>query len=47
LNKAAEAERAAHEGLRLGKDQEIPRMSYVLGLILMDKKEYDATPAAK
>jgi tetratricopeptide (TPR) repeat protein len=40
LNKPAEAERAAREGLRLDKDQRIPRISYVLGLILMDKKEY-------
>jgi tetratricopeptide (TPR) repeat protein len=40
LNKAEEAERAAREGLRLDKDQKIPRMSYVLGLILMDKKAY-------
>jgi tetratricopeptide (TPR) repeat protein len=40
LNKPEEAERAAREGLRLDKDQKIPRMNYVLGLILMDKKEY-------
>ena len=40
LNKAEEAERAARAGLRLDKDQKIPRMNYVLGLILMDKKEY-------
>lgn len=40
LNKPDEAERAAREGLRLDKDQRIPRMSYVLGLILMDKKQY-------
>jgi tetratricopeptide (TPR) repeat protein len=40
LNKPEEAERAAREGLRLDKDQKIPRMSYVLGLILMDKKAY-------
>jgi tetratricopeptide (TPR) repeat protein len=40
LNKPDEAERAAREGLRLDKDQKIPRMSYVLGLILMDKKAY-------
>jgi tetratricopeptide (TPR) repeat protein len=40
LNKPQEAERAAREGLRLDKDQRIPRLSYVLGLILMDKKEY-------
>jgi tetratricopeptide (TPR) repeat protein len=40
LNKPAEAERAAREGLRLDKDWKIPRISYVLGLILMDKKDY-------
>jgi tetratricopeptide (TPR) repeat protein len=40
LNKPEEAERAAREGLRLDKDRKIPRMSYVLGLILMDKKAY-------
>jgi tetratricopeptide (TPR) repeat protein len=40
LNKAEEAERAARDGLRVDKDQKIPRMNYVLGLILMDKKEY-------
>jgi len=28
------------EGLRLDKEQKIPRMSYVLALILMDKKAY-------
>ena len=40
LNKPEEAERAARQGLRLDKDQKIPRISYVLGLILMDKKAY-------
>ncbi len=40
LNRPEVAERAAREGLRLDKDQKIPRISYVLGLILMDKKQY-------
>jgi len=40
LNKVEEAERAARAGLRLDKDGRIPRISYVLGLLLMDKKEY-------
>ncbi|HLY18100.1 MAG TPA: tetratricopeptide repeat protein [Bryobacteraceae bacterium] len=40
LNKPDEAERAVREGLRLDKDQKIPRLNYVLGLILMDKKQY-------
>jgi tetratricopeptide (TPR) repeat protein len=40
LNKPEEAERAAREGLRVDKDQKIPRLNYALGLILMDKKAY-------
>ncbi len=40
MNKPEDAEKSAREGLRLDKDQKIPRMSYVLGLILMDKKAY-------
>ena len=40
LNKMEEAERAARTGLRIDKDQKIPRLDYVLGLILSDKKEY-------
>ena len=40
MNKPEEAERAVRAGLRLDKDQKIPRLSYVLALILMDKKEY-------
>jgi len=40
LNKADEAERAAREGLRVDKEQRLPRLDYVLGLILMDKKQY-------
>jgi tetratricopeptide (TPR) repeat protein len=40
LNKPDAAEKAAREGLRVDKDQHIPRMNFVLGLILMDKKEY-------
>ncbi len=40
LNKPDAAEHSAREGLRVDKDQHIPRMNFVLGLILMDKKEY-------
>jgi tetratricopeptide (TPR) repeat protein len=40
LSRPVEAEKAAREGLRLDKEFRIPRISYVLGLILMDKKEY-------
>lgn len=40
LNRPEDAEHSAREGLRLDKDQKIPRMNYVLGLILMDKKAY-------
>ena len=28
------------EGLRIDKEQRIPRLQYVLGLILMEKKQY-------
>lgn len=45
LNKPEEAERAAREGVRLDKDQKIARLNYVLGLILMDKKEYAESAA--
>jgi tetratricopeptide (TPR) repeat protein len=40
LNKPEEAERAAREGLRVDKDQKVPRINIVLGLLLMDKKAY-------
>lgn len=40
LNKAAEAEQAAREGLRVDKDRRVARLSYVLGLILMQKNDY-------
>lgn len=40
LNKMTESEAAAREGLRLDKDHKIPRLSYVMGLILMQKHEY-------
>jgi tetratricopeptide (TPR) repeat protein len=40
LNKMEQAELAARQGLRLDKERKIPRLSYVLGLILMQKHEY-------
>lgn len=40
LSKAAEAEAAARKGLLLDKEHRIARLSYVLGLILMQKQEY-------
>ena len=40
LNKMEPAELAARQGLRLDKERKIPRLSYVLGLILMRKHEY-------
>src|SRR5579864_8638893 len=40
LNKNEAAELAARQGLRFDKDRKIPRLSYVLGLILMQKHEY-------
>jgi len=40
LGKPDDAERAARTGLRLDRDHRIPRLSYVLGLLLMDKHQY-------
>jgi tetratricopeptide (TPR) repeat protein len=40
LDKIADAEAVAREGLRLDKERKIPRLSYVLGLLLMQKHEY-------
>ena len=40
LNRADVAELAARNGLRVDKDKRIPRLSYVLGLILMQKQQY-------
>jgi tetratricopeptide (TPR) repeat protein len=45
LHKMDQAEVIAREGLRLDKDRRIPRLSYVLGLILMEKHEF--TESAK
>jgi tetratricopeptide (TPR) repeat protein len=40
LNKMEQAEVAARKGLLLDKERKIPRLSYVLGLILMQKHEF-------
>lgn len=40
LGRVGEAEHSAREGIRLDKDQKIPRLRYVLGLILLQKHEY-------
>jgi tetratricopeptide (TPR) repeat protein len=40
LNKMELAEAAARKGLTLDKEGKIPRLSYVLGLILMQKQEF-------
>jgi tetratricopeptide (TPR) repeat protein len=40
LNKMEAAERAAREGLRVDKDHQVPRLSYVLGVILMEKHAF-------
>jgi tetratricopeptide (TPR) repeat protein len=40
LNKMEPAEVAARKGLLVDKDRKIPRLSYVLGLILMEKREF-------
>jgi len=39
LNRAAEAERAARDGIQADKAGRVPRLSYVLGLLLMQKGE--------
>lgn len=45
LNNIEQAELAVRQGLRLDKERKIPRLSYVLGLILMQKHEF--TESAK
>ena len=40
LNKMGEAERSAREGVRVDKDHQVPRLSYVLGVILMERHAY-------
>jgi tetratricopeptide (TPR) repeat protein len=40
LNKMEQAEASARKGLLLDKEHKIPRLSYVLGLILMQKHEF-------
>lgn len=40
LNKMEEAEQAARRGLAIDRERRLPRLSYVLGLILMQKHEY-------
>ena len=40
LNKFAEAESAARKGLALDKERKLPRLNYVLGLLLMQKRDY-------
>jgi tetratricopeptide (TPR) repeat protein len=40
LNHANEAELAARTGLRVDKDKRLPRLEYVLGLILIQKQQY-------
>lgn len=40
LQKMEQAETSARKGLLLDKDHKIPRLSYVLGLILMQKREF-------
>ena len=45
LNHMEQAEHAVREGLRIDKEQKTPRLSYVLGLILMQKHDY--TESAK
>jgi tetratricopeptide (TPR) repeat protein len=40
LNKAEQAEVSARKGLLLDKERKIPRLNYVLGLLLMQKHEF-------
>jgi tetratricopeptide (TPR) repeat protein len=40
LNRMEQAETTARKGLLLDKDRKIARLSYVLGLILMEKREF-------
>lgn len=40
LNRVDVAELAARSGLRVDKDRKVPRLDYVLGLILMQKQQY-------
>ncbi|MBZ5624319.1 MAG: tetratricopeptide repeat protein [Acidobacteriia bacterium] len=40
LNRIEAAELAARGGLRVDKDRRVPRLNYVLGLILMEKQQY-------
>lgn len=40
LHKMEQAETAARQGLRLDKERRVPRLNYVLGLILMEKHEF-------
>jgi tetratricopeptide (TPR) repeat protein len=40
LNRMEQAEVAARQGVRLDKERKIPKLNYVLGLILMEKHEF-------
>jgi len=40
LNRVEAAELAARGGLRVDKDRKVPRLNYVLGLILIQKQQY-------
>jgi tetratricopeptide (TPR) repeat protein len=40
LNDVEQAELAARQGLRLDKEKSLPRLNYVLALILMQKHEF-------
>jgi len=40
LNQFGQAESAARKGLALDKDRKLPRLSYVLGLLLMKRHDY-------
>lgn len=42
LNRMEAAERAARDGLRVDKERKVPRLNYVMGLILIQKQQYAA-----
>jgi len=40
LNRVDVAEAAARDGLRVDKERRVPRLNYVLGLLLINKQQY-------
>jgi len=40
LGKIADAEKSAREGLKVDPDHHLPRLEYLLGMALMERKDY-------